>query len=170
MAGGERVERARCVAAKWSGRSQLQKGGCVSQSGFDEAVEAFRIALESLLHGDATPVKRLWSLREDVTVANPFGPPRRGPEQVQRAIEEAAANYSGGSRRFEEVSRFSTPDLGYVVQLEHTEAKLSGEETAAPFTLRVTMIFRREDLGWKVAHRHADTVTTARTIDTVITS
>jgi ketosteroid isomerase-like protein len=142
----------------------------MSQSGFDEAVETFRIALDSLLHGDATPVKKLWSRREDVTVANPFGPPRRGPEQVQRAIDEAAANYSRGSRRFQEVSRFSTPELGYVVQLEHTEAMLPGQETGTRFTLRVTMIFRREELGWKLAHRHADTVTTARSIDTSITS
>jgi ketosteroid isomerase-like protein len=136
-------------------------------SGFDEAVEAFRVALQALLHGDADPVKKLWSRREDVTVANPFGPPRRGREDVERAIEEAAASYSGGSRRFEEVSRYSTPDLGYVVQLEHTEAVLAGREAAAPFTLRVTMIFRREELGWKVAHRHADTVTTARASDTL---
>lgn len=137
----------------------------MSQTGFDETVEAFRIALDALLHGDADPVKALWSRRDDVTVANPFGPPCRGPAQVDMAIEEAAANYSGGSRRFEEVSRYSTADLGYVVQLEHTEAMLSGRETATPFTLRVTMIFRREEVGWKVAHRHADTVTTARTID-----
>lgn len=140
----------------------------MSQSGFDEAVEAFRIALDALLQGDANPVKKLWSRQEDVTVANPFGPPRRGPSQVERAIEEAAGNYSGGSRRFEEVSRFSTPELGYVVQLEHTEAIVPGREIAAPFTLRVTMIFRCEEAGWKVAHRHADTVTSARMIDTLV--
>lgn len=141
----------------------------MSQS-FDEAVEAFRFALDALLQGDAKPVQKLWSRRDDVTVANPFGPARRGPAQVDRAIEEAAANYSGGSRQFDEVSRFSTPDLGYVVQLEHTEVMLRGGETSTPFTLRVTMIFRREELGWKVAHRHADTVTTPRPVDTVITS
>jgi ketosteroid isomerase-like protein len=137
----------------------------MSQTGFDEAIEAFRIALAALLHGDATPVQKLWSRQEDVTVANPFGPPRRGPAEVEAAIEEAAGNYRGGSRRFEEVSRFSTSELGYVVQLEHTEAILPGQESTAPFTLRVTMIFRREAAGWKVVHRHADTVTTTRTID-----
>jgi ketosteroid isomerase-like protein len=142
----------------------------MSESGFDQAVEAFRVALDALLHGDANPVEKLWSRRDDVTLANPFGPPHRGPAQVDRAIEEAAANYSGGSRQFDEVSRFSTPDLGYVVQLEHTEVILRGGETATPFTLRVTMIFRREEIGWKVAHRHADTVTTARPIDTLATA
>jgi ketosteroid isomerase-like protein len=141
----------------------------MAASGFDEAVEEFRIALDALLHGDAGPVKELWSVREDVTVANPFGPPRRGRAQVRTAIEEAAAQYHGGSRRFEEVSRYSTADLGYVVQLEHTEAILPGRDAATPFTLRVTMIFRLEDLGWKVAHRHADTVTTERTADALVT-
>ena len=134
----------------------------MSESGFDDAVEAFRTALDSLLHGDPEPVKRLWSRRDDVTVANPFGPPRRGPAQVDRAIDEAAAGYDGGTRRFEEVARFSTPDLGYVVQLEHTDAIVAGGDSATTFTLRVTMVFRREELGWRVAHRHADTVTTAR--------
>lgn len=142
----------------------------MSQGGFDEAVEAFRIALDALLQGDPNPVKGLWSRQEDVTVANPFGPPRRGPTLVERAIDEAAGNYGGGSRRFEEVSRFSTPELGYVVQLEHSEAILPGQHIPTSFTLRVTMIFRREATGWKVAHRHADTVTSARTIDTLATS
>src|SRR5215218_9798261 len=100
----------------------------MSESGFDQAVESFRIALDALLHGDANRVKALWSRREDVTLANPFGPPRRGPAHVDSGIEAAAVNYSGGSRQFDEISRFSTPDLGYVVQLEHTQAVLQGGE------------------------------------------
>ena len=139
------------------------------QSDFDGAVEAYRQALDAFLKGDPEPVMEFWSRRDDVTLANPVGPPRLGPAEVDKAIEEAAANFRDGSvRRFEEVSRYSTPDLGYVVQLERTEARLAGSDSLTPFALRATLIFRREGDTWKVAHRHADPITTARPISTVI--
>ena len=70
--------------------------------------------------------------------------------------------------RFEEVSRYSTSDLGYVVQLERCELQFVGSNDMIPSSLRVTMIFRREGDTWRVAHRHADPITTARPISTVI--
>ena len=140
----------------------------MSPSDFDGVVEAFREALEAFLKGDARPVMELFSQRDDVTLANPFGPPRLGRAEVEKATEEAAANFTGGSIRFEEVSRYFTPDLGYIVQLERAEAQLAGTEDIAPISLRVTMIFRREGDAWKVAHRHADPITTARPISTII--
>jgi ketosteroid isomerase-like protein len=140
----------------------------VSPSDFDGIVEAYREALDEFLKGDPGPVTEHFSRRDDVTLANPLGPPRLGRAEVERAIEEAAANFKGGSMRFEEVSRYATPDLGYVVWLERGEVQLVGSENMTPSSLRVTMIFRREGDTWKVAHRHADPITTARPINTVI--
>lgn len=34
--------------------------------------------------------------------------------------------------------------------------------------LCVTMVYRREDGEWKVAHRHADPITTARPVSTMV--
>ena len=84
-----------------------------------------------------------FSRRDDVTLANPLGPPRLGRAEVERTIEETAANFVDGSMRFEEVSRYTTPDLGYVVWLERGEVQLIGSEDMSPSSLRVTMIFRR---------------------------
>ena len=140
----------------------------MSPSDFDGVVEAFRQALEAFVKGDARPAMELFSQRDDVTLANPLGPPRLGRAEVEKAAEEAAANFTGGSIRFEEVSRYATPDLGYIVQLERAKAQLAGTEDIAPISLRVTMIFRREGDAWKVAHRHADPITTARPISTII--
>jgi ketosteroid isomerase-like protein len=140
----------------------------VSPSDFDGVIAAYRQALQEFAKGDPRPVAELFSRRDDVTLANPLGPPRLGWADVQKAIEAAAANFTGGSVDFEEVSRYATPDLGYVVQLERQEAQLAGREDMARISLRVTMVFRREGDTWKVVHRHADPITTARAITTII--
>ena len=142
----------------------------VSHADFDAAVEAYRRALTAFLKGDGRPVLELFSCRDDVTLANPLGPPRLGRADVEVAVEAAAANFEDGSVRFEDLSRYATADLGYVVYLEHADVQLAGRHERVPSTLRVTMIFRREGDTWKVAHRHADPITTARPISTIITT
>jgi ketosteroid isomerase-like protein len=140
-----------------------------SERDFDDAIEAYRRALHAYLSGDPKPAVELFSLRNDVTLANPLGLPVRGQAKVANAAAAAAAQFSDGSiRGFEEVSRYSTPDLGYVVQIERAQARLAGSRDITPIALRVTMIFRREGDTWKVAHRHADPITSPRPISTII--
>lgn len=139
-----------------------------SQNGFDDAVEASRQAQVSFLNGDPEPAMELYSQRDDVTLANPLGPPRRGRAEVTKAAAEAAAQVSDGSLGgFEEVSRYSTADLGYVVQIEHVRARFAGSRDISPFSLRATVIFRCEGDTWKIVHRHADPILTPRPISTV---
>jgi ketosteroid isomerase-like protein len=142
----------------------------VTSDGFDAAIEAYRLALQAFPKGDPAPVLELFSRRDDVTLANPLGPPCIGRAEVEKASVAAAANFSGGSVRFEEVSRYGTPDLGYVLELERIEARTAGSEDPAHITLRVTTVFRREGDVWKVSHRHADAITTARPIATLTES
>ena len=66
------------------------------------------------------------------------------------------------------VAKHVTPELAYVVQIERPKAKIGGREDITPFALRVTMISRPEDGEWKIVHRHADSITTARPADSVI--
>jgi ketosteroid isomerase-like protein len=136
---------------------------------FGGAIEAYRQALHAYMSGDIKPALELFSLRDDVTLANPVGPPVRGPAEIAKAAASAAAQFRDGSvRGFEEISRYSTPDLGYVIQIERTQARLAGNQNVSPTALRVTMIFRREGDTWKVVHRHADPITTPRPITTLI--
>jgi uncharacterized protein (TIGR02246 family) len=135
----------------------------------DAVIEQFRQAQEALVRGDPEPVKPLHSRRNDVTLANPLGPIRRGWTDVEDATEQAAANFrEGGEVRYEEVSRYVTPELAYVVHVERTETKVGGREELSPVALRATMIFRREDDSWKIVHRHADPITAARAAESVI--
>jgi ketosteroid isomerase-like protein len=95
--------------------------------------------------------------------------PVRGWEGIAEVTEHAASlRRDGKTVGFEIVSKYMTPELAYVVQLEHFEAKVGGREDITPYSLRATMIFRPEDGEWKVVHRHADPITTAQPAESVI--
>lgn len=51
-------------------------------------------------------------------------------------------------------------------KLERSTVRVAGTEQMAQTLARATMIFRREGDTWRVAHRHADPITTARPIET----
>ena len=135
----------------------------------DELIEQYQQALDEFMKGNPEPVQKLFSHREDVTLANPLGPPAHGWEQVGATIEHAASQFRDGQLvSVEIVEKHATPEFAYTVWLERAEAKVGGREDIAPSTLRVTMIFRPEDGTWKVVHRHADPITTPQPAESVI--
>ena len=135
----------------------------------DELIERYHLGGDEFLNGNPEPLKELWSRREDVTLANPFGPPVRGFDEVAKASDLAAAQARDGeSVGFEIIERYVTAELAYVVEIERVKAKIGGSEDITPFDLRVTMIFRPEDGEWKVVHRHADLITTPQLAESVI--
>jgi lactoylglutathione lyase len=129
-------------------------------SDFGRAVERTRRAVAALLQGDPEPEKELWSRRDDVTLANPFGGYRRGWPEVEAGLELAADGFAkGGTCVFEEISREAGPDHGFVFEMERFESNLTDGRGVAAGALRVIMIFRVEDGEWKLVHRQADTLT-----------
>jgi ketosteroid isomerase-like protein len=140
----------------------------VASDDLDATIAAVRRGVNAFTQGDPMPQNSLWSKRDDITLANPLGPPRRGWSDVEEAIERAAAEFRDGTVSFEEVSRVVTADLAYLVEIERFSAKVSGRDEPSSGSLRVTMIFRRESDVWKIVHRHADTITTPRPAESVI--
>ena len=135
----------------------------------DQVVEQCQLALREFVKGNPEPMQMMFSHREDVTLANPIAPPARGWEQIAPTMERAASQVRDGEiDGFETVAKYVTPELAYVVWIERNRGKLGGREDIVPFALRVTMIFRPEEGTWKIVHRHADPITTARPIESVI--
>jgi ketosteroid isomerase-like protein len=96
-----------------------------------------------------------------VTLANPFGPPVRGWRQVAEALDDASSRMRDGALAdFEIIATYLTSDLASVLAMERWKARVSGGEDVAPFDLRVTRTFRREDDAWMLVHRHADPIST----------
>ncbi len=52
----------------------------------DEVLEQYHLAAAEFVKGNPEPYKMVFSHREDVTLANPYGPPVRGWKQVAEAL------------------------------------------------------------------------------------
>jgi ketosteroid isomerase-like protein len=135
-----------------------------------ELIEQYFRAQREFLRGNPEPVKDLFSHREDVTLANPYGPPVRGWDDVAKSIEHAASLRRDGTFvEWQMVAKYVTAELAYVVQIERAEAKIGAREEITPLAVRATMNFRPEEDGeWKIVHRHADPITTPQPAESVI--
>jgi ketosteroid isomerase-like protein len=88
---------------------------------------------------------------------------------VETTQEASATLRDATSLSFERVSAVVTADLAYTVEIEHYQGQqFAGSDERHDFDLRVTMIFRREPVGWRIVHRYADGITTARPVESVL--
>jgi ketosteroid isomerase-like protein len=141
----------------------------MSASDLAQVIEEYHRALEAFVKGDPEPNKKLFSRGDEVTLANPLGPPARGWNQVETTLDRAASLLrEGEATRFERISEYATADLAYILEIERTRANAGGADEMSPISLRVTTIFRREDDGWRIVHRHADPITSPRPIESAV--
>jgi ketosteroid isomerase-like protein len=135
----------------------------------DQVVEQYHLALGEIVKGNPEPLKVMYSHREEVSLANPFGPPVHGWDEAAQTMERAASRYRDGEiAGFETVAKYVTSELACIVEVERYQAKVGGREDISPMALRVTSILRSEEGTWKVVHRHADPITTAQPAESVI--
>ena len=121
---------------------------------FEDAVEEYNRALIDFMKGDPEPVRQMFSERDDVLLCNPIHPFAKGPQEIAETTRRASSLFTDGDCECGRVISFVSGDLAYVVQTERWHATVDSEPRSGE--LRVTMIFRKEDSGWKVSHRHAD--------------
>lgn len=121
-----------------------RRGGPVAQQ-HDLPLEEYHRAGREITNGNPEVYKSLYSRRDDVTLANPFGPPARGWSEVSATLDRAAENYRDGEVvGFENVSTVVSADLAYTVEIESYRARVGGAEEIALVAIRVTTVFRRE--------------------------
>jgi ketosteroid isomerase-like protein len=130
---------------------------------FDAVVEQYHGALRSIINGDPSGYKAMYSQGEDVTLANPFGGVARGKAEVEERLDRAAANFRDGEVvGFETITKSVTSQLAYLLEVEKSKTKVAGSDQPTPTDIRVTTVFRPEAGTWKVVHRHADPAVAAQ--------
>jgi ketosteroid isomerase-like protein len=135
----------------------------------DSAIEQSHAALGAIWKGDPSLYKLLLSNAEDVTLGNPFGPYVRGRQKVEETVDAAALYFRDGEvTGVELIAKYVSNDLACIVEVERGRVKVGGGAELVSVALRVTSLFRLEQSSWKLAHRHADPITTPRPAESVI--
>jgi ketosteroid isomerase-like protein len=137
---------------------QEHADGMTDRDDFQAWVKTALSEAELALHnGDAAPRRALWSRKEPVSILgawrNAYG--QHEVDETFTALERSFSDCT--SYTFELQAYDVLGDMAYTVGLEHTAASVDGQPRS--YTLRATQVYRREGGEWRVAHRHADTVT-----------
>jgi ketosteroid isomerase-like protein len=121
--------------------------------------ELARIAQESAeayLAGDLDGYARVLPHAEDFTLMPPFGgPTRHGFVLDDEARDATRATFRGGEVTVEIDASYVADDLAALAVVERQRGQV-GDLPEQEWSLRVTLVFRRDDGRWRLVHRHAD--------------
>jgi ketosteroid isomerase-like protein len=83
------------------------------------------------------------------------GHPWRGFDTSPEALAATARHFQGGEAELEVVETYASGDLAVLVAIERQRGVVGGLPEQ-DWSLRVTLVFRRDGSEWQLAHRHAD--------------
>jgi ketosteroid isomerase-like protein len=125
----------------------------------DELAELVQLTTESakaFIRGDMRTYFSLIRQGDDFTLMAPFGgEPRRGSDTSSEYLEELERYFRNGEAEVDMVATYSSGDLAVLVAIERQHGEVGGLPDQ-DWSLRVTLVFRRDGSGWRQVHRHAD--------------
>jgi uncharacterized protein (TIGR02246 family) len=135
----------------------------------ESAIAESHEALRKILNGDPSGYAALFADRDDITLGNPFGPFGKGRVAVLQALDNASTKYREGSVvRVERVGAYGDGKIFCIVEVEHDRAKLGASPDFAEFAARVTSVYEKIGGRWRLVHRHADPITSARPAESML--
>jgi ketosteroid isomerase-like protein len=121
-------------------------------------------AARAYVNGDAGPVD---ALSTDTSPASFFGPDGGVIAEtgaIRDAFRSGARTFApGGESSLEVLDAREGGDIAYWCGVQHATVRLAATGDTVEMPLRITEIFRREQSGWKLVHRHADQLRQADT-------
>jgi ketosteroid isomerase-like protein len=124
----------------------------------DEVADLIRRTAEAasaLIRGDIRTYLTHIRHADDYTLMAPSGgEPRRGFDASDQALEAMEQYFHGGGEAELEVFQTSG-DMVVLVAIERQHGEVGGLPDQ-DWSLRVTLVFRREGGEWRLVHRHAD--------------
>jgi ketosteroid isomerase-like protein len=130
--------------------------GNVTDEDVAELIRGVAEAAVALIRGDMRSYLTRIRHAHDYTLMAPSGgEPRRGFDASDAALEAMARYFQGGEAELEVFQSYVSGDLVVLVAIERQHGEVGGLPDQ-DWSLRVTLVFRREGGEWRLAHRHAD--------------
>lgn len=122
----------------------------------EDLIRLSQLSNAALMRGDADAYAALVALSDDFTLMSPFGgTPSRGPEYTPERIAAMGRFFRNGTLQVEMVEAYGSQDMVVLALIEHAHVEVGGLPVQ-DWDLRVTLVYRRDVNGWRLAHRHAD--------------
>jgi ketosteroid isomerase-like protein len=138
-------------------------------TGLEDAIGQSHEALRRILNGDPSGYAALFADRDDITLGNPFGPFGKGRVAVLQTLNNASTKYREGSVvGVDRVAAYGDGKIFCIVEIEHDRAKLGASPDFAEFAARVTSVYEKIGGRWRLVHRHADPITSARPAESML--
>ena len=128
----------------------------ITESDIADLVAQVEESADALMAGDVDRYLAFIHHAEDYTLLNPAGgPARRGFDDSPESRIAMARMFQSGSAKLELIETYASGNLVVLVTLERNHGVVGGLPEQ-DWSLRVTLVFRRTQSGWELAHRHAD--------------
>jgi len=122
-------------------------------------------ANSALLRGDIERYAALVNHSHDFTLMAPFGgKPTRGFDRSSAHLAELKRFFRSGEGEVELVEAYATRDMVALALIERQHAEVGGLRDQE-WSLRVTLVYRRDGSRWQLVHRHADPLVKGVTLE-----
>lgn len=148
------------LAAAGQARAQTP----VSEDTIAKLPKASELGNAALLRGDVDTYLDFIKLSDDFTLMSPFGGTPSKGGYTKEQWQEIGRFFRNGTLRQEFVQGYSSADMAALVVIEHCRGEIGGLPMQ-DWSLRVTLVYRREGNDWLLVHRHADPLANGITVE-----
>jgi ketosteroid isomerase-like protein len=137
--------------------------GNVTDVDVAELIRSTAEAAVAYIQGDIHRYLSLIKHADDYTLMPPYGGESKRGFDTTEALENTPKMFRGGEADLELVESYASGDLAVLVAIERQHGEVGGMPDQ-DWSLRVTLVFRREGPEWRLVHRHADPLVHAITM------
>jgi ketosteroid isomerase-like protein len=141
--------------------------GNVTHEELAELIQRTADAASAFIRGDMRRYLTLITHADDYTLMAPFGgEPTHGFDASRERLEAMEQYFQAGEANLELVQSYVSGDLVVLVVIERQHGKVGGLPDQ-DWSLRVTLVYRRDDSEWRLVHRHADPLVHSMSLEKV---